>query len=53
MRDYLERIKEDLDMFDPNSIMITVVRKDLEKLVSAYENLLRAQSKKVEFEIKR
>lgn len=41
MRDYLAKIKEDLDMFSDEHIMITVSRKDLEDLVTAHENLLK------------
>lgn len=46
MSDYLERIKEDLDMFSNENIMISVVRKDLERLVSAYEILLKDKEEK-------
>ena len=35
----VERLKETLDEFSDESIMITVSRKDLEALIRSYENL--------------
>ena len=37
MKDYVERIKDDLALFGSEQATITVSRKDLEKLVNAYE----------------
>lgn len=53
MRDYLENIKEDLELFSDEGLTITVSRKDLENLVSAHENLLKGKMKKKENEFER
>lgn len=37
--DAIERLKEELDNFSPDHMMITVMRKDLEALINRYENL--------------
>jgi len=37
--DAIERLKEELDNFSPDHMMITVMRKDLETLINRYENL--------------
>ena len=37
--DAIERLKEELENFSPEHMMITVMRKDLETLIRAYEAL--------------
>ncbi|HJA41881.1 MAG TPA: hypothetical protein H9667_10330 [Firmicutes bacterium] len=38
---FLERLKDDLDMMSESNIMITVKRKDLETIINEYEKLLK------------
>ena len=38
---FLERLKDDLDMMSESNIMITVKRKDLETIINEYERLLK------------
>lgn len=39
MEDFLKRLKEDLEEFSPEKVTITVIRKDLERLIKTYEEL--------------
>lgn len=41
----LERLKEELDLFSDNNMMVTVKRSDLELLVKAYEKLKEEEMK--------
>ncbi|WP_181917282.1 hypothetical protein [Virgibacillus dokdonensis] len=54
MADYLKRIKDDLDLFGEEQAMITVSRKDLEKLVQSHDAMavkIRAKEKEQEQEL--
>ncbi|WP_162985794.1 hypothetical protein [Virgibacillus sp. Bac330] len=54
MTDYLKRIKDDLDLFGEEQAMITVSRKDLEKLVQSHDAMaekIRAKEKEQEQEL--
>lgn len=54
LADYLKRIKDDLDLFGEEQVMITVSRKDLEKLVQSHDAMaekIRAKEKEQEQEL--
>ncbi len=44
--DAIERLKEELENFSPEHMMITVMRKDLEALIRAYETLKAKEEKR-------
>ncbi|MFD1705253.1 MULTISPECIES: hypothetical protein [Siminovitchia] len=46
MRNYLQNLKEDLELMSSEQATITVSRKDLEKLVESHEKLLAYQQDK-------